>query len=235
MSASKKFRHTRELIKIALDDGMTQDEIGRLCRAVQSTVSKWKNGQSRATELQMEALVKRYGHRLQRATKRVYLLNRRGFSMTVVEGPIIFRLPLSDPGLRFRSLKDDVIFAGVAYETTRRWLVHQIEGPRFIVVRQARRRLDEAALSEQAETWGSDFVKTIRPFLTRWVQSSDDAAKWVSTVDEPRNLRELLDFVDTYEHFRNDEEKLTVRFLLRKALVEHGHPIPELEAPPAKA
>lgn len=235
MGASRKYKYTRELIKIALDDGMTQAEIARLCRTQQSVVSKWKNGQSRATEAQVAELIKRYGHRLQRATKRVYLLNRGKLSMQVVEGPIIFRLPLSEPCLRFRSLKDEVLIGGVGYEATRRWLLHQLEGPRFVLVRQLRRGLGEVALSEQAKAWGYDLAKKVRPFLSPWVQSSDDAARWVSVVDEPRTLGELLNFVDACGDFHNDEEKLTVRFLLRKALVEHGHSIPELEPPPEKA
>ncbi|MGE6760656.1 hypothetical protein ACQKGO_21745 [Corallococcus interemptor] len=67
-----KFKYTRELVKIALADGMTQKEVGDLCRVEQSVVSGWFNGKSLALEHQVAELKKRYGHRLNRTTSRVY-------------------------------------------------------------------------------------------------------------------------------------------------------------------
>ena len=69
-----KFKYTRELVRIAIHDGMTQEEIAKLCRVKQSVVSGWQNGQSRAFEHQMVELKKRYGSRLNRTTSRVYLV-----------------------------------------------------------------------------------------------------------------------------------------------------------------
>ncbi|WP_148282390.1 hypothetical protein [Corallococcus coralloides] len=69
-----KFKYTRELVKIALADGMTQKEVGDLCRVEQSVVSGWFNGKSLALEHQVAELKKRYGHRLNRTTSRVYLV-----------------------------------------------------------------------------------------------------------------------------------------------------------------
>jgi hypothetical protein len=68
-----KFKYTRELVRIAIADGMTQEEIGALCRAQQSIVSGWAKGKSLALEHQVAELKKRYGHRLNRTTSRVYL------------------------------------------------------------------------------------------------------------------------------------------------------------------
>ncbi|RKH28977.1 hypothetical protein D7Y13_15250 [Corallococcus praedator] len=68
-----KFKYTRELVKIALSDGMTQQEVGDLCRVEQSVVSGWANGRSLAFEHQVAELKKRYGNRLNRTTSRVYL------------------------------------------------------------------------------------------------------------------------------------------------------------------
>lgn len=68
------FKSTRELVKIALDEGMTQDEIARLCRTQQSVVSKWKNGKGRGTEDQLAPLLKRFGARLRRTVTRIYLV-----------------------------------------------------------------------------------------------------------------------------------------------------------------
>jgi transcriptional regulator with XRE-family HTH domain len=69
----KKFKYTRELIRIANEDGMSQKEIADLCRVNQSVVSGWLNGKSLAFEHQITELKKRYGNRLNRTTSRVYL------------------------------------------------------------------------------------------------------------------------------------------------------------------
>ncbi|RUO90405.1 hypothetical protein D7Y11_25225 [Corallococcus sp. AB018] len=62
------------MVKIALADGMTQKEVGDLSRVEQSVVSGWFNGKSLALEHQVAELKKRYGHRLNRTTSRVYLV-----------------------------------------------------------------------------------------------------------------------------------------------------------------
>ena len=69
----KKFKYTRQLVRIAHDEGMTQTEIGKLCRVQQSVVSKWMKGESRGTEQQLAPLLKWFGARLNRTTSRVYL------------------------------------------------------------------------------------------------------------------------------------------------------------------
>lgn len=69
-----KFKHTRELIRIAAHDGMTQKQIADLCRVEQSVVSNWLNGRTVAFEHQVAELRRRYGGRLNRTTSRVYLV-----------------------------------------------------------------------------------------------------------------------------------------------------------------
>jgi len=69
-----KFKYTRELIRIAIQDGMTQREIADLCRVEQSVVSGWLHGKGLAGEHQVVELRKRYGGRLNRTTSRVYLV-----------------------------------------------------------------------------------------------------------------------------------------------------------------
>jgi transcriptional regulator with XRE-family HTH domain len=76
----KKFRYTRELIRIALDEGMKQTEIAQLCRVQQSKVSAWSRGESRALEHEVAELKKRFGHRLNRTTSRVYLAEKEEVS-----------------------------------------------------------------------------------------------------------------------------------------------------------
>lgn len=77
----KKYKYTRELVRIATHDGMTQQEIARLCRVEQSVVSGWLNGKSLAHEQQVVELKRRYGARLNRTTSRIYLV-RSGLAVT---------------------------------------------------------------------------------------------------------------------------------------------------------
>ena len=71
----QKFKWTKELVHIALNDGMTQEEIARVCRTQQSVVSSWKSGKNKATEQQLAELLRRYGARLNRTTARIYLVH----------------------------------------------------------------------------------------------------------------------------------------------------------------
>ena len=54
----QKFKWTKELVHIALNDGMTQEEISKVCRTQQSVVSSWKNGKNKATEQQLAELLR---------------------------------------------------------------------------------------------------------------------------------------------------------------------------------
>ena len=71
---SPRYKHTRELVRIALQEDMTQAEIARLCRTTQSVVSDWATGKKKAPENVIKPLLDRYGHRLRRASFRLYLV-----------------------------------------------------------------------------------------------------------------------------------------------------------------
>lgn len=72
-SKKEKFKRTKDLINIAITDGMTQEEIARICRCAQSIVSAWKNGKSKASVHQIGPLIKKYSDRLDKPSFRVYL------------------------------------------------------------------------------------------------------------------------------------------------------------------
>lgn len=246
----EKFKHTRELIKIALDDGMTQEDIARLCRTQQSVVSGWKKGTSKALVQQIEPLLQRYGARLRRTTARVYLLaqarDKRGnptgpaFRVHVVEGPVMFRYTSSRPALRSNGRN-----FSLGRDPDWRLLVHELPGPSFVVVQQDRRTVPAddmlAELSrtlkgvEQLMRETRDAFETLirnQHALRGWVETGEEAARWQSTVAPPRTLAELLAWVDSSE-FEPKYEAITVRFSLRKALLEHGHAVPGVERTPA--
>ncbi len=248
----QKFKYTRELIKLALDDEMTQEEIAKLCRTQQSVVSAWKNGKSKATAQQIEPLMARYGARLRRSTSRVYFLGEPvdGYGapkagpplIRVVEGSVVFRHIFTRPALRIARRNTDLVQDPVA-----RWVVHEQPGPLFVLVRQKRRKLSikekelemeflRASVHDVDRGVQETHLVAVWPSLLvrRWVESSDDAARWESTVEVGRSLEDLLTWVDDQE-FKVPHEFTTVRFLLRKALIEHGHAVPGVEqGPPAQ-
>lgn len=241
----KKFRQTRELVKIALDAGMTQDEIGKGCRVGQSTVSNWLNGKTKATETQLKPLLDRFGSRLRRETSRTYLLEpassqkRPPIDMRVVQGRIIFRHVFLEPRLRpdigglyiVEAAKKRPLKA-LHFVAESRWIIHEVAAGDLVLVRQTRREWS----SQTVQQWHKVFNYSLHDFvdnelrLDPWLRCADDSARWYSTIDNPRSVGALLDFVDKFA-FENEDDALTVRFLLRKALHEHGHTIPSLAKP----
>lgn len=90
--SKKKFRKTKALIKIALENGWTQNQIAKKCRTHQSIVSDWANGQKYATIQQIKPLLEAFGNQLERKTSKVYysFSEKDGYKYFKIEGPIIF-------------------------------------------------------------------------------------------------------------------------------------------------
>ena len=75
MSAKTKknpFPQTKELIRIAINQGRSQTEIARLCRVQQGQVSKWLNGRALADRAQVQVLLQEYGDLLFRVPFKLY-------------------------------------------------------------------------------------------------------------------------------------------------------------------
>jgi len=359
----QKFKWTKELVHIALNDGMTQEEISKVCRTQQSVVSSWKNGKSKATEQQLAELLRRYGARLNRTTAKVYLvyedpkgtweeteIGRRLLELTErknkhfarvterrkadvdahnlaaardreaqqatkpkvtppepapgllmsypfqpvhftddelavraqiettelelqnllslkhphllhaerltelyqqdfleqgphrlvqVEGPVVFRYTFSVLSSRaFRRSVD------LSREPIARWVLHDLHRGKLLLVSQSRRQLTGTA----KHRWGIEFEEakseasklaqaagtTLSPMLSSdYVNSTDDAGRWVSFISGPLTVEELLRNVDDYladtEMIHSPHDELVLPYLIRKALVEHGHPVPGID------
>lgn len=354
----QKFKWTKELVHIALNDGMTQEEIARVCRTQQSVVSSWKNGKNKATEQQLGELLRRYGARLNRTTARVYLVfeeptaaweetelgralvslrERRtalaaeieekrqteaaqkrksepqvrmtgrlriprpsslpielpehliqdeqeddqsslmpsewqqpaeveaeeqlsdelvavrkqldGYSdrawpldemihlyaedvvlrgrqrLVQIEGPVIFRYTFFRPVKRQRHRSWEI-----GREPIGRWLVHNLQLGRLMLVAQGRRELVGLA----KERWAKELMKvdSSQP-MQEWVECPDDAGRWLSSLVGPMTVEGLLQYVDEYLHLpetlHSPHDEPVLPYLLRKALVEHGHPVPSVD------
>lgn len=310
----KKFKYTRELVRIALGEGMTQEEIAKTCRVSQPIVSKWAKGKSQGAEQSIAPLLKLYGSRLSRSTARVYLalddpdprwenseigrqllgalvpdpegqddgvqrpsfkvqlpviqnlareLNLASFSVNwhdildlvqvrfidcypdkvvEVDGPIIFRHTFSRLEGRLHREGIEPLRSPVA-----RWLLHDGLRGKLVLVRQYRRHLASDELTQwyaqrarqEAVVLGSQDPasfsthKLLPALRSDWLDSADDAGRWVCRIEHPMSIEELLAFVDDYV---NDDWQLhtvhdqkTLPFLVRKALIERRYSVPGVE------
>ncbi|KFZ36353.1 hypothetical protein HR45_17000 [Shewanella mangrovi] len=72
---SKKYRYTKQLVRIAIENGYTNADVavkaGLSAKSI-SQVSRWRNGEALATERQMRALVNEFGHLLKRKMEHLF-------------------------------------------------------------------------------------------------------------------------------------------------------------------
>ena len=121
---SPRYKHTRELVRIALQEDMTQAEIARLCRTTQSVVSDWATGKKKAPENVIKPLLDRYGHRLRRASFRLYLvqlLPEIPWEQTDT-GKLVLQLSQDPAGYVRERLSADDLDAWLLPHVLRNWL-----------------------------------------------------------------------------------------------------------------
>tara|TARA_R110002124_G_C8970602_1_gene514999 strand:+ start:1925 stop:2596 length:672 start_codon:yes stop_codon:yes gene_type:complete len=198
----KPFKLTRQLIRLALNDGWTQREIAEKCRVQQSIVSAWSKGAKYAAEPQLTPLLEIYGHKLKRNTYRVYwaldpITQLKTFFR--VEGKVVFSEMLFE-------LKESTKKA-----TEKRPLV------KLIIHHQ-----------------GTDSFRSVVQHRlvfetpTNFSSSNTEDALWSSQVSDQRTSAELIDWIDSYSHSLSEKQPhlgLTLPFLLRQALINHGFPV----------
>jgi transcriptional regulator with XRE-family HTH domain len=93
MAKKPKYQKTKELIRIALREGLTQEHIGKLCRVGQPQVSKWKSGTAFASVDQVKPLLDKFGHLLRHSPFKVYQFGNEPGKMSFlkVEGKLLLR------------------------------------------------------------------------------------------------------------------------------------------------
>ena len=92
-NSAKKFKQTRELVRLALNDGWTQKEIAEKCRTYQSVVSDWLKGKTLGKESTLRPLLDLYGHKLRRKSFKLYRTEDEAGEVIFnkVEGKIVFQ------------------------------------------------------------------------------------------------------------------------------------------------
>jgi transcriptional regulator with XRE-family HTH domain len=201
-NAKKKgFKLTRQLIRLAINDGWTQADIADRCRTHQSVVSAWYKGRDLAKEHQIRPLLEIYGHKIRRNSFRVY-----------------WDIDSETSEKKFYRVEGKVILAEAFYDARRdssgklkkkipvhKLVIHHQGNNQFRVVQQSRlyfkNSSDELESSVADAVWGSQVHQ-----------------EQFTTVD-------LVKFVDRYAKdtlgaFPSDANMLP--FILRQALLQHG-------------
>ena len=206
----RPFKLTRELIRLALNNGWTQSEIATKCRTQQSVVSAWKIGGKYATEAQIMPLLEIFGHKLRRSTFRVYWAldpSTQAKTFFRVEGKVIFTEILFKPNESGGKSTQKKPFMKL--------IIHHQGGDNFRIIVQHR----------------VEFT----PPLKCSVSSAEDAL-WSSEVSDQRNCAELIDLLDDFSNELSEKHQhigITLPFLIRQALMNHGFPVDGIVEYPA--
>jgi DNA-binding XRE family transcriptional regulator len=78
---NKKCRDTKRLIRIAIENGMTNQEIAAkagLSKKSVAQVSRWRNGEALAFERQMRFFIKEFGDQLRRKSEHLLCVEKEG-------------------------------------------------------------------------------------------------------------------------------------------------------------
>ena len=200
------FKQTRDLVRLALNDGWTQKEIAEKCRTQQSVVSAWNKGAKLGSQQQLKPLLNIYGGKLRRNTFRVYWhldaeKNEKQFFR--VEGKIILSQALLNPMRDPRNGKLAKIVPKY------RLVIHHQGEDKFIAVCQIRLKI--------RDKYREDVLAC-----------SDENANWNSEIKEQMNTQKLLKFVDDFAFNISKEcpsDADTLPFLVRQALLNHSIPV----------
>lgn len=206
----KPFRLTKELIRLALSDGWTQQEIAEKCRTQQSIVSAWKKGSKLGTEQQLLPLLNIYGHKLRRNTFKMYWNVDSDTEEKIfyrVEGKIIFSQAFCDA----RRSSGKILKKIPIYKL----VVHHQGKDQFLPILQ--NRIKFIHTNEELENSVQDVV-------------------WASIILDKMNSKELIEFADLYAkeqliNYPSDANALP--FLIRQALMNYGFCVDEVVTYPA--
>jgi hypothetical protein len=210
-SKKKRFKLTRQLVRLALNDGWTQKEIAETCRTQQSIVSAWSKGQALGTEAQFLPLLDIYGHKLRRNSARVYWSvdsETQAKTFYRVEGKVVLSQAFFD-------LQRDPRGKLIKKIPCSKLVVHHQGSDNFRVIAQSRIK----------------FTST-----SNFLDCSLEDAIWSSQVLDVVTMVELLGFIDRFaqemlQTYPSDAN--TLPFLLRQSLINHGFTVPDVVEYPA--
>jgi len=200
--SKRKFKQTKQLVRLALNDGWTQNEIRVACRTQQSVVSAWSKGTKLGTEETLRPLLGQYGNKLRRNSFRVYWC--------------------IDPETKiktFHKVEGKVVLSQAFYDARRSGtkLVNQIPQLKLVVHHQGANKFRLVYQSRLT------FQQT-----NEELESMVDDAVWASAISDRFELSELLNEIDDYAEktlAKYPSDANTLPFIVRQALLNHGFDI----------
>lgn len=214
MPAKSKFRQTKALVRLAINEGWTQAQIANACRTQQSVVSAWKNGEKLATEAQVMPLLEVFGDKLRRNSFRVYYsLDGERYKFYKVEGNIIFSHVLFDPD----SVQDK---PKLRAEKFLKFVIHNQGKGKFILVKMHRPRFNENG--------------KVGEYLT----CNKEDGIWFSEIGERMSAKKTVAEIDRIcsnaEAKISKHDQVSLPYLIRQSFVQNGFPLEEIEEFPAQ-
>jgi transcriptional regulator with XRE-family HTH domain len=198
----RKFKQTKQLVRLTLNDGWSQVEIADTCRVQQSIVSAWSKGTKQGTEQQLKPLLEQYGNKLRRNSFRVYWCidsetNKKTFHK--VEGKVVLSQKFNDARRSgYRLIKKIPKL---------KLVIHHQGNNKFRLIFQSRLTFQHS--NEEIESMVEDAI-------------------WGSTISKQYELAELLNVVDNYAEkslAKYPSDASTLPFITRQALLNNGFDI----------
>ncbi len=203
----KPFKQTRELVRLALNNGWTQTEIAKTCRTQQSVVSAWSKGEKLATEQQLKPLLDLFGYKLRRNTFKLYWRKNAETSkieFIKVEGKIIFSLLIGK--------KDGYNKFLPKYK----FIIHYQGNEQFYVILKEK-IYDDYDKSLEAATWQTILNQSIG--ISELLRFFDKlSSKDIENIDEF-----WLYFCHKFPEYTQ-----SLPFLIRQALLNHGFSVNDI-------
>lgn len=203
---------------MALRDGWTQKQIADACRTQQSVVSAWKNGAKQALEHQLKPLLEVYGARLRRKSFRIYHNWRE--------------IPdQEEPEIKLIKVEGEVIFSHAygAYLSCLRCNPKECNDDRHPKKSVPQRRI----IIHDQGMGKFCLVQQRRTIHQNYQTLFADANIFASIATGHLSLSQLLENLDGNQLYVDQKEyqpnKLLIRMLVRKALLEHGIPLEGVE------
>lgn len=206
----KKYRFTKQIIRIALDNGYTNADIavkaGLSGKSI-AQVSRWRNGEALATERQMNGLIKEFGHLLKRKLEHLF------YSFD------------SEDKIYFFRIEGEILLKHVTKILDSN---KSISIRRVIVIRSS----DQFVVLFQKRLGLKDHLD-----IKNMGFSDNEDAHWVSpnyaTFNNPQEMVEkiyclLPSFKHQSEKQNNDNDRIILAFKIRQALLKLGLPTEDI-------
>jgi len=197
----RKFKQTKQLVRLAINEGWKQSEIATTCRSHQSIVSDWYKGTKQGTEEALMPLLEIYGHKLRRNSFRAYWsvsLKTKERVYYKVEGNVIF-----SQAFCFTRVASHKKYKQLPMN---KLVIHHQGKSRFRAVLQSRFKLP----------------------TDHELESTIEDSFWNSEITSQLDLPGLLNFIEQYSEENLKDypcDANTLPFIARQALLNHGFDI----------